>query len=487
MKKSLAALAALLLMTCSLSACFGRPSTSDPAHTEEAVTIPPITVPTEPDDRTPTDLTPYTSRLEALFAAAVPAPAEDFTYETLDGGVRITAYLGGESVVVVPETLGDAPVVAIGEGAFANQAALRAVSLPDSVQTIGRGAFKGCTGMTSLCTPVFGCEGAPFLGALFGAESYETNGASVPADLSTLVLTAGEEISDYAFYACRGLEAVFLPESLTAVGDFAFYGCQSLAYIATGDTALTAVGQNAFTGCAALLSLELPATVRTMGFAMLEGCGVLETLTLPFAGGYAADYVLSDEEAAAVEKGTMQAPAATAYLGYLFGAADYTFTAGYLPASLITVTLHEGCGDIPANAFFECASVREIVIPEGVTSIGRRAFYGCESLAAVTLPDSVTAVGDDAYHGCLRLASFTGGKGLTTLGVQTFMDCVSLATVTLPAGVTHLPNACFAGCISLESLTAEGVSTQGKQVFRHCDKLTGTEWMPYETAPAVTE
>ena len=490
MKKSLAALAALLLLTLPLSACFGRPSTPDRTDTDEPVTIPPITVPTEPDDRTFTDTTAYTDRLETLFATSDPTPEEDFAYEPCEGGVRITAYKGGDSVVVIPDTLGDAPVVAIGEGAFADLAGIKAVSVPDSVVSVGRGAFKGCGSMTSLRTPVFTCEGAPFFGALFGAESYETNGSAVPAGLSTLVVTrGGAEVSvpDYAFYACRGLEVVFLPESLTAVGNFAFYGCQSLVQIPLGGTSLAAVGQHAFTGCGELLTLEIPTTAKSLGFAMLEGCGKLEALTLPFVGGFAADYVLSDEEAAAVEKGTMQAPAATAYLGYLFGAADYTFTAGYLPASLITVTLLEGCGDIPANAFFECASVREIGIPEGVTSIGRRAFYGCERLAAVILPDSVTAVGDDAYHGCLRLTSFTGGAGLTDLGVQVFMDCVSLSTVTLPMGVTHLPNACFAGCVSLETLTAKGVLTLGKQVFRHCDKLAGTSWVPRPTQPAVTE
>ncbi len=479
MKKSLlAALAALLLLTLPLSACFGRRphAGGDGADTDEVVTIPSVAIPAEPDDRTFTDLSDYAARPDALFKDNVPAPAEDFTYEVGEVGVTVTAYTGGELVVVIPDVIEDKPVVAIGEKAFENMANLKAVSVPDTVESIGVGAFAGCKSMTSLRTPVFTCENAPWFGALFGAESYDANGSAVPAGLATLVLTAGgETIPDYAFYACRGLEVVSLPATLREIGNFAFYGCQSLTYITTEQTALTSVGQNSFTGCAALLSLEIPATVRRMGMAMLEGCGALEALTLPFVGGYAADYELTEEEKNAVEEGSMTAPTDTAYLGYLFGAADYTFTAGYLPASLIAVTLREGCGDISANAFFECASVREVIIPDGVTAIGRRAFYGCESLASVALPDSVVSVGDDAYHGCIRLTSFAGGERLSALGVQVFMDCVSLKTVTLPDTVTHLPNACFAGCVSLETLTAKGVVTQGKQVFRHCGKLTGWE------------
>ena len=100
----------------------------------------------------------------------------------------------------------------------------------------------------------------------------------------------------------------------------------------------------------------------------------------------------------------------------------------------------------------------------------------------MTLPDSVTSVGDDAFHGCVSMTAFHGGAGLTTLGSQALMSCVSLQTVTLPDGVTHLPNSCFAGCVALESLTAKGVKSQGKQVFRHCGKL-GSPWV--ETAPAA--
>lgn len=483
-----AILAALLLVSVPLSSCTGSSDASDGAETHEIVTIPPVTIPTEPDDRTPTDLSEYIENLDTLFAVAEPAPAEDFTYEligegipgeTFQGTVTITGYTGGETVVVIPETIEGAPVTAIGKDAFLDKTTIKGLSIPDSVTSISFGALKGCKNLTSLRTPVFTCEDAPYFGALFGAETYEANGYTVPVGLTMLVLTDGDVIPACAFYACRNLEVVSLPETLTEMQDFAFYGCQSLAYITTATTALTSVGRNAFTNCSELLTLELPASVETLGFAMLEGCASLESLTLPFAGGNRVGYTGDREDR---EDTT---PADTTYLGYIFGASEYTFTAGYMPKSLISITLQAGCGDVPANAFFECTTVREITLPEGVIAIGRRAFYGCTKLASMTLPDSVKSLGDDALHGCVSLAAFTGGSGLTTLGMQAFMDCVSLKTVTLPAGVTNLPNACFAGCISLESLTADGVKTQGKQVFRHCDKLAGSKWV--SAAPAESQ
>ena len=473
--RMLAALTAVSLLL-TMVACSIDSDGGDTSPDGEVVTLPPVTVPDLTDDRVLTDVSDYAERLEALFASSAPARTPDFAYENNENGVTVLGYKGGESVLVIPDTIEGKPVTAIANSAFKGMTGLKAVSVPDTVTSIGRSAFEGCKTLTSLKTPVYTCEGAPYFGALFGATTHEAGGGYVPVKLSTLVLTKGTVIPDYAFYACRGLEVVSLPDTTVEIGDFAFYGCEGLAYITTADTALTTLGEHAFSNCIRLLNMTLPSTVTYMGEGMLEGCGKLESLTIPFVGGCTYDHPITEEQKAAIEKGEALHPAeATAYLGYLFGAAHYTFTAGYIPASLITVTLSKGCSVIPANAFFECSSIREIHIPQGVTTIGRRAFYGCEWLTAMTLSDSVVSMGDDAFHGCIRMQSFTGGAGLTVLGVQTFMGCLSLTTVTLPKTVTTLPNSCFSGCLSLTTLTAEGVTTVGDQAFHGCDDLTGWE------------
>ncbi len=467
--------AALLVASAALAGC-GSSKVPAPGEAHvEAVTLPDLA-----DDRAPTAVDEYADRLDAAFANNQPTPAEQFTYTIADGAVTITAYTGGDTVVVIPETVEELPVVAIAEHAFAGKGEVRGVSIPDSVMEIEPGALSGCVGLTTLRTPLATASGMIHFGSLFGAETYETNAAHVPAGLATLILTRGDEIPAYAFYDCNP-EAIFLPDTVTRIGDFAFYGNEKLVHLPLGETALISVGEHAFTNCRALLSLELPASVDVMGFAMLEGCGKLESLTIPFVGARRGMADLPEiEDGEDDGDGADSEDALTAdHLGYLFGARAYVHSAGYIPASLITVTVHEGCGEIADNAFFECASIREVILPAGVTAIGRRAFYGCSKISRMIIPDSVTTLGDDAFHGCIRLTELTLGAGVTTLGVQVFMDCLSLGHVTLPASVTHLPNATFAGCISLEALTAPGVTSQGEQVFRHCDKLKG--WV--ETTP----
>ena len=344
---------------------------------------------------------------------------------------------------------------------------LKALYIPDSVKAIGFGALKDCNSLSTLRTPIIEVSAYPYFGALFGASSYEINASEVPDALTTLIIGGGvESIPAYGFYDCNSIACISLPESVKTIEKFAFWGCYSLEYINLSETSLVGVGDRAFTNCAALLRFDLPASVTFIGEAVVEGCGAMCAMTLPFVGSSATEHT---------------------YLGYLFGALSYTFTEGYIPASLQEVTLLEGCTSIPDNAFFEVSCLSRVIIPDTVTSVGLRAFYGCESLTSVTLPDGVTKIGDDAFHGCIRLQEVSLGQGVTDLGVQVFMDCLTLKTVDLPQSLTAIPNSCFAGCISLETVTAPGVTSAesvGLQAYRHCDKLKEAPFMPVEAHTA---
>ena len=468
MMKKRKILTSLCLSLCVLTAvptmmtsCGGGP-VNLPAETE-AVTLPDMT-----DDREiPEDiLATYEGKLEDAFSSNTPVAAEDLTYTLNDDGtaVTVTGYTGAEVVLILPQEIDGVPVTAIAEGAFEDMGNLRALYIPDSVEAVGFGALKGCKSMTTLRTPVVSVTAYPYFGALFGALSHEVNAAEVPDTLTTVILGGLlETIPAYSFYDCNSITCIGLPETVKSIEKFAFWGCFGLEYINLSETALETLGDRAFTNCAALLRFDLPATATSVGEAVVEGCGSLCAMTLPFVGGSATQ---------------------NTYLGYLFGAASYTFTQGFIPVTLQEIRLLPGCKTIPDNAFFEVSSVARVIIPDTVTSVGRRAFYGCERLTSLTLPDGVTQIGDDAFHGCIRLQEVTLGSALNDLGVQAFMDCLSLKAVDLPTSLTAIPNSCFAGCVSLETVTAPGVTSAdhvGLQAYRHCDKLTKAPFMPVVT------
>lgn len=81
------------------------------------------------------------SRLYAQWAAQ--NDAAEFTFTVNNGTATVTDWQGSGESLVLPDTLGGAPVVEIAAGAFTN-AACREIILPDTLRRIEPGAFTGC-------------------------------------------------------------------------------------------------------------------------------------------------------------------------------------------------------------------------------------------------------------------------------------------------------------------------------------------------------
>ena len=83
----------------------------------------------------------------------LPAQEGDFTYELNEAGeLTITGYTGNAAELIIPETLADHPVVAIGPQAFVG-AALTKVELPKGLKVLDGGAFAGCEKLESIVLP----------------------------------------------------------------------------------------------------------------------------------------------------------------------------------------------------------------------------------------------------------------------------------------------------------------------------------------------
>ena len=70
---------------------------------------------------------------------------------------------------------------------------LTSITIPESVKSIGWGAFYGCSGLTSITIP----------------ESVTS-------------------IGDYAFSDCSGLTSIIIPDSVTSIGYYSFKDCSRL-------------------------------------------------------------------------------------------------------------------------------------------------------------------------------------------------------------------------------------------------------------------
>ncbi|MGA3008466.1 MAG: leucine-rich repeat protein [Opitutaceae bacterium] len=179
--------------------------------------------------------------LPSLHAATT---SEGLVYAENGGTVTISGYTGGSGAVIVPATINGQPVASIGTAAFAGNASLLTVALPNSVVTLGDRAFANCTGLTAVTLG----SGLTSIGtnAFYGCTGLAN--ITLPPSLTTL--------GSYAFAGCTKLNNVQIPVSVTAIGSYAFDGCSSLASVAFQGTAPKSLGSDIFLGTAPNFDLQ---------------------------------------------------------------------------------------------------------------------------------------------------------------------------------------------------------------------------------------
>ena len=88
-----------------------------------------------------------------------------------------------------------------------------------------------------------------------------------------------ESIGRYAFYGCAGLTSVTIPDSVASIGDYAFYNCTGLTSVTIGNS-VTSIGRYAFSGCTGLTSVTIPDTVESIGDYAFYNCTGLTSVTI---------------------------------------------------------------------------------------------------------------------------------------------------------------------------------------------------------------
>ena len=98
---------------------------------------------------------------------------------------------------------------------------------------------------------------------------------------------------------------------------------------------------------------------------------------------------------------------------------------------LTSVTIGNSVTTIEDYAFQGCTRLTSVTIGNSVTSIGNQAFSDCTRLTSVTIPNSVTSIGKSAFDGCSSLTSVTIGNSVTTIGEEAFSLCNGLTSINL--------------------------------------------------------
>ena len=167
-------------------------------------------------------------------------------------------------------------------------------------------------------------------------------------------------IGNVAFWGCKSLTNINIPNSVTTIGDSAFVGCESLTNINIPNSVPT-IGEQAFLGCESLVNINIPNSVTTIGDSAFAFCDSLTSINIP---------------------------------------------------NSVTT--------IGKFAFSDCDSLVNINIPNSVTTIGEYAFDGCKSLVNINIPNSVTTIGKGAFACCINLPSHIKSEIIQRFGEEVF-------------------------------------------------------------------
>ena len=145
-------------------------------------------------------------------------------------------------------------VTSIESGAFYRCSGLTSVIIPNSMTHIESGAFSGCSGLTSIKVE----SDNPNYDSRDNCNAIiQTSINSLYVGCkNTVIPNSVTSIGMGAFGGCSGLTSIIIPNSVTKIGDDAFKGCTGLVSVTIGNN-VTTMGYYVFYECSNLTSVTV--------------------------------------------------------------------------------------------------------------------------------------------------------------------------------------------------------------------------------------
>ena len=338
------------------------------------------------------------------------------------------------------------------------------------------------------------------------------------------------KIGSYAFYKCKSLTTLTIPEGITSIGTSAFEGCSRLTSIIISE-GVTSIGSSAFSGCYYLAEVTIPQSLTSIGQSAFYGCLALEEVVIPknvsYIGKDAFRYCyhltslsVAQENSVYDSRNNCNAIIKTETNELVTGCQktiipDGVITIGnnaFYGITLTEINIPNSVTTIGMHAFSGCQRLTELFIPSSVSKIDIPTFEGCSSLLKITveqgnavydsredcnaiiqtetnelitgcqntiIPNTVTSIGNYAFWESRNLKELLIPNSVTSIGSYAFNTCSELKTISIPSNVTNIGSAAFQSCTNLSEISIpQSVTSIGGYAFESCTKLKSVtvEW-----------
>ncbi len=404
------------------------------------------------------------------------------------------------------------------------------VSLPDTVQTIGQGAFEDNANIELVVVP----------NSVKRIEAYAFWGCD---NLDTVVLGKGlSEVGDYAFTNCTGLVQISIPSSATSIGTEAFKDCANLKDV-TIPPETTQIAESAFDGCYQLTihyeegsaaqeyaeafyerQKEMPGYVAptpappdvvppivtpapeetpaptqapteegvVLGVTHIVGNRAVlfvDNMKMRVFGGEKNQDTSDAAGSDSLGGGEANPPEQSGSAGYgqvpkyrIVDGKTVADQAYYRSGKLGDMTLPEGIAEVGQFAFAR-SSLTSIGLSQGLEQISYGAFYHCGQLSDVELPDSVMCVEPKAFEHTLWVDSFLAGgeDGSNNADAGDFLISGGVLVayrgnsgeVVVPEGVRVIAGEAFQNHTEIERVNLpDSLLVVGEGAFEGCSGLS---------------